>query len=272
MPFHAPRYGDQSHAVKARGVLPEELERQGFAILPAVLDAGQLERCRRLMDEHHVLQTQRPDAAELAAVGELDIVRAPLVQDDFFLFAVAMAPPVYDLARAIIGDYCLLHLQNAIINQPERPHHQSAWHRDLPYLNRTSSSPLAISALFCVDEFSIETGATLVLPGSHRTSQPPSDADLTQYARPVAARAGDVIVFDSMLVHRAGANHSSLPRRAVNNVYSVGIIRQQIDLPRALEGRHSEEAQRAVLLGYTSNAPDSAEAYRRSRLDRLDPK
>ena len=39
-------------------------------------------------------------------------------------------------------------------------HHQSAFHRDLPYQHFTSSRPIAINALFCADEFTNENGAT----------------------------------------------------------------------------------------------------------------
>jgi ectoine hydroxylase-related dioxygenase (phytanoyl-CoA dioxygenase family) len=157
-------------------------------------------------------------------------------------------------------------LQNAIVNRPAQVHHQAAWHRDLPYLDRISSAPLAVSALFCIDDFTVENGATWCLPGSHLLAEPPSDRFLAGHSVAICAGAGDVIVFDSMLLHRAGANESTRPRRAVNHVYSVGIIRQQIDLPRALNGRHADDPHLAVLLGYASNAPVSADDYRSRRL------
>ena len=72
-----------------------------------------------------------------------------------------------------------------------------------------------------------------------------------------------------MLLHRVGSNQSVRPRRAVNNVYSVGIIRQRIDLPRALDGRYGDDPDLAIFLGYASNAPVSAAAYRLQRLHRL---
>jgi ectoine hydroxylase-related dioxygenase (phytanoyl-CoA dioxygenase family) len=172
----------------------------------------------------------------------------------------------------VIGQYTLLHLQNAIVNRPDRPHHQSIWHRDLPYLDRTSSRPLALSALFCVDDFSVESGGTSCVPGSHLIGEQPPDTFLAKHAVTIEADAGDVIVFDSMLLHRAGINRSSALRRAVNNVYSVGIIRQQIDLPRALAGRYADDPALAILLGYDSSAPASAEAYRLRRMARLEPR
>jgi ectoine hydroxylase-related dioxygenase (phytanoyl-CoA dioxygenase family) len=268
MTTHIPRYGEVSPGDSTGDLACEELHRLGYTILPHVLGAGQVEACRDAIDELLRVRRTHIDEADLASIGELDIVRAPLVDDELFLFSVAMAPEIRDLASRLIGHYHLLHLQNAIINGSDRVHHQSAWHRDLPYLDRTSSAPLAMSALFCIDEFSTETGATLCIPGSHLVAEPPSDAFVAKHAVAIEATAGDVIVFDSMLLHRAGVNSSSKPRRGVNNVYSVGIIRQQIDLPRALDGRYSDDPELAVLLGYASNAPASAEAYQLQRLHR----
>lgn len=241
----------------------------GFTVLGGVLDSTELQQCREAVDTLLLMQAESFAHDELEAIGELDIVRAPLVDDDFFLFSVAMAPAVLDLVEHVVGNYCLLHLQNAIVNRPDRAHHQSNWHRDLPYLDRVSSAPLALSALFCIDEFSVDTGATSCIPGSHLVANPPPEAFLASHSLSMEAGAGDVIVFDSMLLHRAGANHSANPRRGINNVYSVGIIRQQIDLPRAMEGRHADDPRLSVFLGYDSNAAVSADDYRRRRVRRL---
>ena len=266
------RYGDSVPTIGSDDLACEEIRRIGFTVVRKVLTSGQLEYCRRAIDQQLDAQAMMLAPDQLAAIGELDIVRAPLVNDEFFLLTVAMAPTVRNLAGRLIGGYHLLHLQNAIINRPGRTHHQSAWHRDLPYLDRTSSAPLALSAIFCIDRFSTETGATWCLPGSHLVPEPPSDDFLERHAVPLEADAGDVIVLDSMVMHRAGVNTSGEPRRGINNVYSVGIIRQQIDLPRALGGRYAEDPELAVLLGYESNAPVSAEAYRLQRSRRLGSK
>ena len=265
------RYGDESPGSASDDLAYEELLRVGYTVVRAVLNSSQLEYCRRAIDQQLQEQATSFTQDNLASIGELDMVRAPLVNDEFFLRAIATASQVLALARRVIGSYYLLHLQNAIVNGPNRPHHQSAWHRDLPYVDRTSSKPLALSALFCVDEFNASTGATWCIPGSHLFARVPSDSFLDKHAVAMEANAGDVVVFDSMLAHRAGTNTSTKPRRAVNNVYSVGIIRQQIDLPRALGGRYAEDPELVVLLGYASNAPDSADAYRLRRLDRLGP-
>ena len=156
------RYGDAAHGSDSDDLACEKIRRFGFKVVPNVLSSTQLDYCRRAIDQQLEDQAKAFTPDHLAAIGELDIVRAPLVNDEFFLYSVAMAPAIRDLAGRVIGGYCLLHLQNAIINRPDRPHHHSAWHRDLPYFDRTSSAPLALSAIFCIDRFSAQTGATWV--------------------------------------------------------------------------------------------------------------
>ena len=90
--------------------------------------------------------------------------------------------------------------------------------------------PLAISALLCIDPFRPSTGATTVLPGSHRVERFPSEAVTRKLEVAVEAPAGSFIVFDAMLFHRAGHNVSGAPRRAVNHVYGLPILAQQVSI------------------------------------------
>ena len=75
-----------------------------------------------------------------------------------------------------------------------------------------------MSALFCIDPFTVEPGATCVLPTSHRMEAFPSDEGAADFEVPIVAESGSFVLFDAMLFHRAGANRSARPRRAVNRV------------------------------------------------------
>ena len=96
----------------------------------------------------------------------------------------------------------------------------------------------------------------------------PSSEVAAQLDTAVTAEPGLFIVFDSMLFHRAGANVSDRPRRAVNQVFSVPIIAQQVSLPDALDGCHADDPHLARLLGYEVAPPRSVLAWRERRLAR----
>lgn len=197
----------------------------------------------------------------LTSIDEHNTVRLPLAHDPLFL-ELATNDRILDICSRLISGYSVLNQQNGIINPPNaRLYNQGAWHRDLPYQHFVSSRPLAINALFCLDAFTIENGATMVLPASHRQESFPSDSFVTTQALPVAAPAGSFIVLDCMVFHSGGVNTTAKPRRAVNHVYSIPLIRQQIDLPSALGEDFTRDGRLRKLLGYDVRQPRSVAEY-----------
>ena len=264
------------YGVVERAVAADETSRHaerirlvGHTVLAGRWTSGEVAGFGQRLDRVLAAQVAEFGGPErMEAIGDALTARCPLVYDDAFL-ELATFPPLLALCRALLGDYIVLMQQNGVVNPPGRGHTQTAYHRDLPYQHFVSSRPLAVSALFCIDPFRAETGATVVLPGSHRVEAFPSQAVAETLEASVEADAGSFIVFDSMLFHRAGRNDSSGPRRGVNQVFSVPIIAQQISLPTALGGRHADDPALARLLGYETMPPTSVAAWRERRLSRL---
>lgn len=246
----------------------EEITVKGFSVLPGVLAPEALADWRQRIDAVYAAQESEFGRAALEEINEQDLCRAPLLYDPRFI-DLAATQRVLALVRHFLGDWFILNLQNAVINRPSVRHHQSAWHRDLSHQNFVISRPLAINALVVIDGFSEQTGGTQVLPFSHRSEKLPSDAYIQENLHTVTAAAGSVIVFDSMLYHRAGANTSKAVRRAVNLLYTVPIIKQQYDLPRALGLRQELSPDLLRLLGYSSQVPLDDRSWRRARAERL---
>jgi ectoine hydroxylase-related dioxygenase (phytanoyl-CoA dioxygenase family) len=246
----------------------EQVSLKGYCVLPAQISSSQLESWREKVDAVYLRQETAFGRDALAAIGELDTCRIPLLYD-FAFCELAQNPLVLKIVRRMVGEWVILHLQNAVIVRPQQPHHQASWHRDLPYQNFVSSRPLAMSALLTLDDFSEETGGTTVLPLSHRSERLPSESYLQANAAVPSATAGSIILFDSMLFHKAGTNTSGAVRRGINHVYTVPIIKQQYDLPRALAGRGDISPELAKLLGFTAQVPRDDTEWRGWRLQRF---
>jgi ectoine hydroxylase-related dioxygenase (phytanoyl-CoA dioxygenase family) len=249
----------------------EEIGMIGYTIVPDALTESELETARRKVDEIYRRQTEEVGGEnELKKFNDAYTARALLAYDEFFL-GVATNPKVLPIVEALLGDYYILMLQNGIINVPAVGGEQNAgsWHRDLNYQHFVSSRPLSVSALFCVDEFSSETGGTHVLPGSHKMEIFPSEATVLSNERTITAPAGSVIVFDSMLFHRGGLNRSANTRRALNHMYTLPLIRQQISFPRMLGGKFSEDAFLRRFLGYEAETADNVRDWREERKARI---
>ncbi|MCS7085678.1 MAG: phytanoyl-CoA dioxygenase family protein, partial [Bacteroidia bacterium] len=240
----------------------------GYTVLNEILDESFLAEARRRLDRVYDLQKSSFGEGNLDKINEKNMARAPLVYDDWFL-DIATNETVINLVREFLGEYFILHLQNGIINTPDEVHHQTSWHRDLPYQNFVISQPIAISALFCIDEFNEQTGGTFVLPYTHKVDYFPSLEYVEKHQVQVIAPAGSVIVFDSMLFHRAGANRSQTIRRAINNVYVTPILKQQINITQCFPNPDRLDGWTRRFLGFDSDVPSSVDQWRQIRMSRL---
>jgi len=246
----------------------EEISIKGFATVPNLISEEELEIWRRKIDEIYIKQEESYGKNALLSIDEIDMCRAPLLYDIEFM-KLASNPLILQIAKNILGSWIILNLQNAIINRPKQKHHQSSWHRDLPYQNFVISKPLAINALFAIDEFSNETGSTQVVPYSHRLEVLPSDDFINTNSVDVVMPQGSVVLFDSMIFHRAGYNNSKITRRAINHMYTIPLLKQQYDLPRALGGNYSFDREILQLLGYSSQVPLNEIEWRKNRENKI---
>jgi ectoine hydroxylase-related dioxygenase (phytanoyl-CoA dioxygenase family) len=240
----------------------ESIRQLGYGVIDGGYDREQLAALADAFDraqEGHIARHGGVDV--LRSIDEHNTVRLPLAHDPLFL-KLATNTKILDVCSRLISGYAVLNQQNGIINPPNgKQYNQGAWHRDLPYQHFVSSRPLAINALFCLDPFTIENGATMVLPASHRQEAFPSDLFVKTQASPVAAPAGSFIVLDCMVFHSGGVNTTAVPRRAVNHVYTIPLIRQQIDMPSALGDEFTADSNLRRLLGYNVRQPRSVAEY-----------
>lgn len=242
----------------------ENVKRKGFTILNKVLDETTLNNIRHSLDENYRSQEDEFGLENMIAINEKDLLRCPLLYDDLFLKLITNKL-VLDIVKSLLGNEVLLHLQNGVINRPDKVHHQSSWHRDLPYQEFVISKPLAVSVFYCIDEFNSETGSTILLPYSHKYEKIPSFDFISENEYQIAAKPGDVLLFDSMIYHRAGYNSSSIIRRGINNVFVAPLLKQQINLPKILNGKHSNDELLNSLLGYKYDVAESITDYRNKR-------
>jgi len=248
----------------------EEIELVGYTVLPGVLSDAELEVARVKIDQIYQIQIAEIGGRQyLEAIGDTYTAMCLLAYDEFFL-SLATKPRVLALVEHFLGDYFTLMMQNGIINVPEVGDDQNPgyWHRDLGYQHLTSSRPLGITALYCLDDFNGQTGGTRVLPGSHKAEVFPSEEYVQRRQLTVEASAGSAIMIDAMLYHRGGHNRSQHVRRGVNNIYTLPLIKQQISLPRILKGRYQDDAFLNKLLGYDSETDASVQEFRQRRIRR----
>ena len=100
-----------------------------------------------------------------------------------------------------------------------------------------------------------------MLPASHKSEPFPSDAAVGALQQQVSAPAGSFIILDCMLFHSGGVNRTGTARRAVNHVYSIPFIRQQIDLPKLLGKDFTDDPGTRRILGFEVQSPEDVAGY-----------
>ena len=256
-----------TNSVKNENEIERHLENisiKGFSIKEGVLNSKECDEYSNLLNEVYEKQEVEFGKDKLEKIQELDIARMPFLYDRR-LSNLYMNPFVLELTSSILGTNFQLHLQNAIINKPNSEHHQTSWHRDLPYQDWVISKPLAFNAFFCLTDFTEDNGSTVVLPFSHKIDHFPSEGYVKENEVKVIAKAGSVIFFDSMLYHRASYNSSDMIRYGVNHLFVVPILKQQVDIAPIFSNEKELSEQEKMILGIKFEVPSSVIEFREKR-------
>ena len=115
---------------------------------------------------------------------------------------------------------------------------------------------LQVSAMWALDDFTLENGATHVVPGSH---QGPSRSVLEKPVPTVQATMtkGSLLLYLGSVLHGGGANETDTPRMGLINTYALGWLRQEenhyLAIPREIADTYPDHIRK--LMGYEPHGP-----------------
>ncbi|MEQ8966634.1 MAG: phytanoyl-CoA dioxygenase family protein [Azospirillaceae bacterium] len=234
------------------------LARDGFCVVPGVLDTAMLDRARRL-------SRGRLDAADGAhrsaqrSTGSM----IHMAEEPGFAELIAWHPALDAFERLGLGGarYSSGYVISKPPGGPPLFWHQDWWGWDHPasYDDRM----LQVFAMYYLTDTTRENGCLRAIPGSHRRRHPMHDRlarahgeDMAKMTDPddpafgalegevdVPVAAGDLVIGDARLLHGAHANRSGAERTLLTLWYHPGFA----DQPAAIKARvarimHREEA------------------------------
>ena len=248
-----------------KSVALEYLEDLGFVVVEDVMSLEFIEETRSAMYEVQRQIKLEVGAEKLRRAGELGVLRLMMKYHDHF-YRFLEIPEMLSMIDATLTSTAILHVQNGFILPPFAEKSvpsvfQNNFHMD--FRRVLNGYPASINAMFAIDDFGENNGATLIVPGSHQRLDAPSLEYMNAVAIPALCKAGSMIFFDSTLWHAAGPNISGRDRLAVNQQFTRAFFKQQVDYPRALGGeaitRRSDRSQQ--LLGWYSRVPVGLDEY-----------
>ena len=219
------------------GEQQKQLDSDGYVLLKNLLSHEEIDRLVARLDE---LWSQEGDRAGAENYIEKNAWRlANLANKGAVFRPVFTHPAVLEVARAVMGPEVRLSMMNARAvpphSDPGQPFHCDTKNKGKP----DERGYYVCTAVWMLDDFTRQNGATRIVPGTHRSHRLPKEvmADVNA-PHPdevtVEGRAGDVLVFNGHCWHAGGQNATDVPRRAILVHYIRADHPQELDQKTAI--------------------------------------
>jgi hypothetical protein len=246
----------------------EEIMARGYTIINSGFTKREISQIASKFDLTRAKYLKKYKISALKEIDEYNIIRLPLALDHECFLKILSNKNLHMCIKKIIHGPYILNQQNGIINSPKNSFKRALWHRDIPYQHFVASRPLALNAIYCVDNFTKDNGSIFVLPGSHKFEKLNSKKYIYNNALQIEARAGSYILLDSMLYHAGGINQTSVNQRAVNQVFTIPYFNQQINIRNNLNEKLIPKKYK-FLLGYFNDEYENVSSWLLNRKKRL---
>jgi ectoine hydroxylase-related dioxygenase (phytanoyl-CoA dioxygenase family) len=242
-----------------------QLQDDGYVVLPQLLTAQEVAELRADID-----RVFADTAADVRTDRYDDEHWSPFRYEMFNRSAACQRaiahPGILEVIEPLLGEDCHVIANTAWRQGPEPSGHGGRfWHidsgphvprpADVPWDERIPYPVFAVAAHLMLLDCPLEAGPTGVLPGSHRSGQPPpfdrlADDDLTYEGRaavPLVLQAGDVALFVSDVWHRRLPSRDGDPGRYFLQChYGRRDIAQRVRTTAAVNHASDEAIERAA--------------------------
>lgn len=236
----------------------QQLDEQGYIVLPDLMDPDFLRAAQRRVDKLYE-QEGDPSGAEFKQEPQSKRLENVVNKGEIFL-RVINTLEVLECMAHVLGPKFKLSSLNVRSADPHSDWVQPL-HIDgggLPDENGF----YVCNSIWILDDFTVENGATRLIPGSHRWNQKPANvlADLTaRHPQEIllTGNAGTVVVMNSHLWNGGTANRTGRPRRAMHAYYTRSDKPQQLYqkkyLDQDLQARLSTQLRKLLALDDPEN-------------------
>ncbi|HJS29397.1 MAG TPA: phytanoyl-CoA dioxygenase family protein [Anaerolineales bacterium] len=222
-----------------------QLAESGYVLFPALIDPSQVVALRSRLEELWAAEGLEAGVENYIEPGVRRL--ANLANKGEIFRGIYARAEVLEAVQDIMGS----EVRASMVNARDVPPHAGArmpFHMDSDGgRQRDEVGFNAATAIWMLDDFTVENGATAIIPGSHSFGRNPKQvlADLNA-PHPeeviITGAAGDVLVFNGHCWHAGRPNLTGVPRRALLVHYL------RADVPRPASRRQHLDPEMAARL------------------------
>lgn len=231
----------------------DEMEEQGFSIVPGMLEPALLQRVRKAFEAAiEAMEARGLVVFDPRLDPNAHNIRVNNLPDmDPVFMELLRHPTAVAVARALLGENMFVSNFTANMTTPGSGsmnlHSDQALCSPAPW-----NDTWMFNAIWCLDEVRPDNGGTLYLPGSHRfRTRDDVPADYESRLKVLEAPAGSVIFLDGRVWHTSGVNSTRDERRSLLfALYNRDFLRPQVNWEVLLSDetkQRLDDADRALL-------------------------
>lgn len=257
-----------------------DLDEHGYCIVEDALDAATVRRVRRRVEEQ--ASAERAAGRAFVQDGNTQWVANVLNKGEEFVELLTCAPQSLEVVRHVLGSDFILSCSNAPIagpgNERMRMHSDQYWtpriarepasyerlgdrrFEDLSFAGEPEARehlfpPCMVTLMWAITDFTDENGATVFVPGSHRSGSQPLGPAAAAHGVPAEMRAGSFTLWDGRTWHATGTNRTEYEHRiGVTQNWVAPMIRPLVNYAYSLrpEVRERLDETEKKLLGFAT--------------------
>jgi ectoine hydroxylase-related dioxygenase (phytanoyl-CoA dioxygenase family) len=194
-------------------IAEEVTEGKGYAVLPCLLPRKLVERVR---DDILMLREADRATGRLRLEGKRERITC-LLGRQRDIEELVIDPVIVGVAERLLGsEFIMSHSPSAHLVAPGAG--PMAAHVDWPYWGMRPPFPthpvLTVQVVWMLEDFTLENGATRVVPGSHKLATWP-DKTFSKEAVTAVGEAGSAIIAHGLIWHDTGPHGGVQPRISV---------------------------------------------------------
>jgi ectoine hydroxylase-related dioxygenase (phytanoyl-CoA dioxygenase family) len=178
-------------------------------------------------------------------------------------------PRLQQIIASVLGENWIMYAYTSSSLPPHGNNFGSRIHVDSP--RWIPNYPTNLGIIWALNDFTLENGATYVLPGSHNTEKIPSLELFEKNHARLTCKKGSIVVFNARLWHRAGENSSNKFRHALTMNVCRPYMKQRMDwvrfIPTEITNQLNDQARR--IIGFDTRLSTNLEEFFQPEESRL---